>query len=148
MSHPTDLSTMTGLEVVRALAAVTDERPSIARLMGITIHTVDSGEVTGSVTPQPDFANALGTVHGGICATLLDAVMGCAVHTMLAPGVGYTTLELKVNYLRTVSTDAGPLTATGSVIHAGRTTATAEGRVHDDKGHLVAHATTTCLILS
>ena len=85
-------------------------------------------------------------MHGGICATLLDSVMGCAVHTPLGPGIGYGTLELKVNYVRTVPTDGVRLTATGRVIHAGRQVATAEGRVEDERGRLVAHGTTTCLI--
>jgi uncharacterized protein (TIGR00369 family) len=78
---------------------------------------------------------------------LLDSVMGCAVHTTLSAGVGYTTLELKVNYIRAARTDGQTLTAEGSVIHAGRSTATAEGKVVDEQGKLVAHATTTCMIL-
>jgi uncharacterized protein (TIGR00369 family) len=95
---------------------------------------------------RPDFANPLGTTHGGICATLLDSVMGSAVHTTMDAGVGCATLELKINYIRTVPTDGRRLTATGTIIHVGRTTATAEGRVVDDQGRLVAHATTTCVI--
>ncbi len=96
--------------------------------------------------PNPTSPTPLGTVHGGICATLLDSVMGCAVHTTLPAGVGYTTLELKVNYIRTVAVDAGELTGVGTVIHAGRTTATAEGKVYSDDGKLVAHGTTTCIV--
>jgi uncharacterized protein (TIGR00369 family) len=99
-----------------------------------------------SLDTRPDFANPLGTVHGGIAATLLDSAMGCAVHTTLAAGVGYTTLELKVNYIRAAHTDGRTLTAEGTVIHTGRRTATAEGKVTDDRGKLIAHATTTCLI--
>lgn len=101
-----------------------------------------------SLTTNPDFTNPLGTVHGGIAATLLDSVMGCAVHTMLPAGVGYTTLELKVNYIRAAKIDGLTLSAVGTTIHVGRTTATAEGKVVDENGKLIAHATTTCLVIS
>jgi uncharacterized protein (TIGR00369 family) len=100
-----------------------------------------------SLDTQPDFANPMGTVHGGIAATLLDAVTGSAVHTTLPAGVAHTTLELKVNYIRAVQTDGQTLTAGGTIIHAGRRTATAEGKVVDQQGNLVAHGTTTCMIL-
>ncbi|TXS42252.1 PaaI family thioesterase [Streptomyces sp. uw30] len=143
----TDIAAMTGLELMRW---VQTERPtdipSIGRLLGMRFDEVDNGRVVISLDTRPDFANPLGTVHGGIAATLLDSVMGCAVHTTLPAGVGYTTLELKVNYIRAARTEGQTLTATGSVIHAGRRTATAEGRVLDEQGRLVAHGTTTCLI--
>ncbi|MGW7263289.1 PaaI family thioesterase [Streptomyces sp. NPDC054842] len=99
---------------------------------------------------HPDFANPLGAVHGGIAGPLLDSAMDCAVHTTLPAGNGYTTLELKVNHIRAARTDGQTLTAEGTVIHAGRRTAAAaaaEGKVLDDRGKLVAHATTTCVIL-
>jgi uncharacterized protein (TIGR00369 family) len=144
----TDLAAMTGLELVRW---VQSERPtdipSIDRLLGLRFDEVDHGRVVISLDTQPNFANPMGTVHGGIAATLLDSVMGCAVHTTLPALVGYTTLELKVNYIRAASTDGQTLTATGTVIHSGRRTATAEGRVLDAQGKLIAHATTTCVIL-
>ena len=107
---------------------------------------INEGEVHFAVTPKADFANPLGTVHGGICATLLDSVMGCAVHTTLPAGVGYTTLELKINYIRTVAVDADELTGIGTVIHVGGRTATAEGKVFSADGKLVAHGTTTCMV--
>ncbi|WP_438488794.1 PaaI family thioesterase [Streptomyces sp. S186] len=100
--------------------------PSIGRLLGMEIDEVDEGRVVMSLNTRPDYANPLGTVHGGIAATLLDSVRGCAVHTTLPPRVGYTTLELKVNYIRAVPLDAGKLTAQGTVIHTGRRTATTE----------------------
>lgn len=143
-----DLAAMTGLEQLRWIKAERPpDTPSIGRLLGIRFDEVDLGRVVMSVETRPDFANPLGTVHGGIAATLLDSVVGCAVHTTLSAGVGYTTLELKVNYVRAVQTNGETLTATGSVIHVGRRTATAEGKVIDGRGKLVAHATTTCLIL-
>ncbi|MFC4604616.1 PaaI family thioesterase [Rhodococcus kronopolitis] len=141
-----DPSTMTGLELLEALTPMLEKVPNIGRLLGMRTDHLEPGMVVFSLETQPDFANPLGTTHGGICATLLDSVMGCAVHTTLEPGVGYGTLELKVNYIRSVPTDGRRLTATGTVVHAGRRTATAEGRVVDEDGKLVAHATTTCMI--
>ncbi|MFF5536607.1 PaaI family thioesterase [Streptomyces cinerochromogenes] len=144
----TDFAAMTGLELMRW---VQTERPadipSIGRLLGMRFDEVDHGRVVISLDTRPDFANPLGTVHGGIAATLLDSAMGCAVHTTLPAGIGYTTLELKVNYIRAARTDGQILTATGTVIHAGRRTATAEGKILDEQGKLIAHATTTCMIL-
>jgi uncharacterized protein (TIGR00369 family) len=142
-----DAAAMSGLELMRW---VQSERPadipSIGRLLGMRFDEVEHGRVVVSLDTRPDFANPLGTVHGGIGATLLDSAMGCAVHTTLAAGAGYTTLELKVNYIRAARPDGQTLVAEGTVIHAGRTTATAEGRVLDEQGKLIAHATTTCLI--
>ncbi|GAA2512045.1 MULTISPECIES: PaaI family thioesterase [Actinomycetes] len=143
-----DFAAMTGLELMRW---VQSERPadipSIGRLLGMRFDEVEHGRVVVSLDTRPDFANPLGTVHGGIAATLLDSAMGCAVHTTLPAGVGYTTLELKVNYIRAARTDGQTLKAEGTVIHAGRRTATAEGKVLDDQGKLIAHATTTCIVL-
>jgi uncharacterized protein (TIGR00369 family) len=143
-----ELATMSGLELMRWIQTEQPaDIPSIGRLLGMRCDRVEKGRVVMSLDTRPDFTNPLGTVHGGIAATLLDSVMGCAVHTTLAAGVGYTTLELKVNYIRAARTDGQTLTAEGTVIHTGRTTATAEGKVVDEQGRLVAHATTTCMIL-
>ncbi|WP_413811856.1 PaaI family thioesterase [Streptomyces sp. OE57] len=144
----TDLTALSGLDLIRW---VQSERPTdvptIGRLLGMRFDEVDPGRVVVSLDTRPDFANPLGTVHGGIAATLLDSAMGCAVHTTLPAGVGYTTLELKVNYIRAARTDGQTLSAEGTVLHAGRRTATAEGKVLDEQGKLIAHATTTCMIL-
>ena len=145
---PAQLTTMSGLELMRWVqSGHAAELPSIGRLLGMRFDEVEHGRIVLSLDTRPDFANTLGIVHGGIAATMLDTVMGCAVHTTLAAGVGYTTLELKVNYIRAARTDGQLLTAEGTVIHTGRRTATAEGKVLDGDGKLVAHATTTCLIL-
>ncbi|MFF4584897.1 PaaI family thioesterase [Streptomyces sp. NPDC000345] len=144
----TDLSALSGLELMRLVQAGNlSDTPSIGRLLGMRFDEVEPGRIVISLDTRPDFANPLGTVHGGIAATLLDSVLGCAVHTTLPAGTGYTTLELKVNYIRAARTDGQTLTAEGTVIHAGRRTATAEGRVVDERGRLIAHATTTCMIL-
>lgn len=142
-----DFAAMTGLELLRWEAGRSADTLNIRRLLGMRFDEVHHGRVVMSLETRPDFANPLGTVHGGIAATLLDSVMGCALHTTLPAGVGYSTLEIKVNYLRAVRTDGQKLTATGTVIHAGRRTATAEGKVLDEHGKLIAHATTTCIIL-
>lgn len=142
-----DFAQLSGLELLRLGMTTRDRPPFIGDLLGMEVDELEHGRVAFALRTRPDFANPLGTTHGGICATLLDSVMGCAVHSTLEPGVGYTTLELKVNYIRAVPTDGQRLTATGTTIHLGRTTATAEGRVVDEQGRLVAHGTTTCVIL-
>ncbi|MET8777621.1 PaaI family thioesterase [Nocardia sp. NPDC050713] len=148
MSSPAqiDPAQLSGLELLKTAMSLEDRPPFIGDLLGLETEALEHGKVVFSLTTRPEFANPLGSTHGGICATLLDSVMGCAVHTTLEAGVGYTTLELKINYIRSVPTDGRKLTATGTTIHVGRTTATAEGRVVDDQGRLVAHATTTCVI--
>lgn len=136
----------TGLELMRQTAAATDLPAYIGTLIGLSIDEVGYGEATMSLLTRPEMANPLGTLHGGMCATLLDSVMGCAVHTTLEAGVGYGTLELKVNYIRSVPVDGVKLTATAKTVHVGGRTATAEGRIYDPQGRLVAHGTTTCMI--
>ncbi|NJP70251.1 PaaI family thioesterase [Streptomyces sp. C1-2] len=144
----TDLTALDGLDLLRWVQrTANDDVPSIRRLIGMNFDEVEHGRVVMSLSTRPDFANPLGTVHGGIAATLLDSAMGCAVHSTLPAGVSYTTLELKVNYIRAARLDGQRLIATGTVVHAGRRTATAEGQVHDTNGKLIAHATTTCLVL-
>ncbi|MDO7867043.1 PaaI family thioesterase [Nocardioides jiangxiensis] len=143
----TALTELTGLEQLRLFAGMdTSAIPNIGGLLGMEIELIDEGRVAFAVTTRPDFANPMGNVHGGICATLLDSVMGCAVHTTLAPGESYATVELKVNYTGSVATDGRRLTATGEIIHVGGRIATAEGRVVDEDGRLVAHGTTTCIV--
>jgi uncharacterized protein (TIGR00369 family) len=99
-------------------------------------------------TPPEFHYNPLASVHGGIVATLLDSVMGCAVHSKLPRGRGYTTVEIKVNYVRPVTAATGRVRAEGTTIHVGRQIATAEGRLVDAAGRLYAHATTTCLVFA
>ena len=118
----------------------------VADLLGTRPVEVEHGTVTFACEASERFANPMGTVHGGIIATLLDSALGCAVQTVLPDGAGYTTLSLELKYLRPVAVDAGQLRATGTVVHAGRRQATAEGSITDDAGRLVATATTTCLV--
>ena len=109
---------------------------------------VNSSQVErrGQYAEGEEHYNPLGSVHGGYISTLLDSCMGCAVHTELGPGQGYTSLELKVNFVRRVSTETGSVRAEGKVIHVGGQVATAEGRLVDADGQLLAHGTTTCLV--
>ena len=144
----TDFTTMSGIEIMRWIQAEPQmDVPNISRFIGMVFDEVELGRIVVSLETRPEFTNPLGVVHGGICATLLDTVMGCAVHTTLPAGVAYTTLELKVNYVRAARPGGQTLIGTGTVIHGGRRVATAEGRVVDEQGKLIAHGTTTCMIL-
>jgi uncharacterized protein (TIGR00369 family) len=143
----TELATMTGLQVMQAVASGDLAPPSIAVLLGMRPTEIGDGVATFEMWPDDRMVNPLGTIHGGIAATILDSCMGCAVHTTLAPGVGYTTAQLNLHYLRAMQPGMGIVRATGTVIHRGRKQSTAEGMLYDDSGKLIAHGTTTCLIL-
>jgi uncharacterized protein (TIGR00369 family) len=139
-------SGMAGLDFLRAMRDGVVPAAPIAALVGLSIAEVDPGRVVMRLTPAEYHYNPIGTVHGGILATLLDSVMGCAVHSTLPKGRGYTSLEIKVNYVRAVTGDSGELSAEGRVVHGGRRSAVAEGTVVDAKGRLCATASTTCLV--
>ncbi|PIT03241.1 phenylacetic acid degradation protein [Bradyrhizobium nitroreducens] len=137
---------LSGLEFVRGLA--TGELPlnTIARTLGYDVAHAESGRVVVSMQPTDDHLNPAGTVHGGLTATLLDSCMGLAVQTMLDKGISQTTLEFKISLLRPITPQTGLITAEGKVLNCGRRIGTAEGRVVDAHGRLLAHGTTTCLI--
>ena len=135
-----------GLEIFRKLIAGELPYPPIADTMGFMLISADKGHVVFQGTPGHRHYNPIGSVHGGFAATLLDSCVGCAVHTTLEAGQGYTTLELKVNYVRALTARVGPVRAEGKVIHVGKQVATAEGRIVDARGKLYAHASTTCLV--
>jgi len=140
--------TMSGLEIWQAISAGELPAPPIGAAMGFSVPEVEHGRIVFAGDAAPWMLNPLGSVHGGAIATLLDSAVGCAVHTTLPVGVSYTTLELKVNYVRGVPADAGELRAEGTVIHRGGRVATADGRLTiAATGKLVAHASTTCLIV-
>jgi uncharacterized protein (TIGR00369 family) len=120
----------------------------IAHLLDFKPVEVEEGFVVFEGHPSKAVYNPIGSVHGGYAATLLDSAMGCAVHTMLKAGQGYTTLELKVAYHRAMSDASGPVRAEGKVISLGRKAAFAEGRLVDKNGKLCATATTTCLVFA
>ncbi len=143
---PETAATMTGLELLTAMIEGRLPGPPIMQLIGFDLAEVGKGRAVFEGTPALRHYNPLGTVHGGYAATLLDSCMGCAVHTTLPKGTGYTTLEFKVSLLRPITADTGLVRAEGHVISSGRRVATAEGRLTDASGRLLAHATTTCLV--
>lgn len=138
---------MSGLAVLRAILAGEIPPPPIASALGFRVTEVGEGSATFTFTPAEYHYNPIGSVHGGVAATLLDSAMGCAIQTLLPAGVGYTTLEIKVNYVRPLTAESGEVCAVGHVLHLGNKTAIAEGKLLGVDGKLYAHATTTCLIL-
>jgi uncharacterized protein (TIGR00369 family) len=139
---------LSGLEAIRAIAAGELPPPPIAELLGMDITHVEPGHVVFALEPAEWMYNPIGSVHGGIAATILDSSLGCAIHTMLAAGVGYTTSDLQVRFVRALSADTGRVLAESRVVHAGRRLATAEGKLYAEAdGKLFAHASTSCLIL-
>ncbi|HET7073812.1 MAG TPA: PaaI family thioesterase [Mycobacterium sp.] len=139
-------ASMSGLAYWRAVADGHLPPPPIGELLQMRVVDVANGRVTFSCTPDASMYNTLGMVHGGAVCTLLDTVTGCAVHTTLPEGVGYTSVEIKVNYLRAVTMASGPLTAVGTVVKAGSRIGFTEGKVTDVSGALVATATSTLLV--
>lgn len=136
----------TGLEVMQAMLRGDIPYAAIAKTLDFTIVSVGPGVAVFQGTPLPRHLNPLGTIHGGWVATLLDSALGCAVHTMMPPGRGYTTAELGVNYVKGLTPKVQRVRAEGKVIHCGRQLATAEARLFGADGTLYAHATTTCLV--
>ena len=138
---------ISGTAYLKALQSGELPPPPIAVLMDMWITEVSEGRVVFAAEPAEYHYNPLGTVHGGVMATLLDSALGCVVQSMLPAGTSYTTLELKVNYLRPLTAKTGTVYCEGKIIHVGGRIATAEGRLSDAGGKLYAHGTTTCIIL-
>ena len=136
----------TGLEQMQAMLNGRMPYPHIAETLDFALVEIEMGKAVFQGTPQLKHYNPLGSVHGGWYATLLDSAVGCAIHTMMPVGRGYTTAELSLNIVRAASHKSGPLRAIGTVIHCGKQLATAEGRIVGPDGKLYAHATTTCLV--
>jgi uncharacterized protein (TIGR00369 family) len=138
---------MSGLEFVQGLASGTLPLNTIAQTLGYDVSEAESGRVVVIARPSDRLLNPAGTVHGGFAATLLDSCMGLAVQTTLEKGVGSTTLEFKISLLRPITPETGTIRAEGIVLTCGRRVGTAEGRITDSQGRLLAHGTTTCLII-
>ena len=136
----------TGLEQMQAMLAGELPFAPIARTLDFSLIRVEPGVALFQGKPGPAHLNPMGGVHGGWFATMLDSALGCAVHTLMPVGRGYTTAELSVNYVRGLSPKVGRVRAEGKVIHCGRQLATAEARLFGPDGTLFAHATTTCLV--
>ena len=137
---------MTGLEFVQGLVNGTVPLNTIAQTLGYDIVEAESGRVVVTMVPTDAHLNPAGTVHGGLTATLLDSCMGLAVQTTLQKSFASTTLEFKISLVRPITPETGPIRAEGMVLNCGRRIGTAEGRVTDGKGRLLAHGTTTCLV--
>lgn len=137
---------MTGLAFVKGLADGTLPLNTLARTLGYDVVEAERGRVVISADPGESHLNPAGTVHGGFSATLLDSCMGLAVQSTLEKGVAQTTLEFKISLVRPITPQTGPIRAEGVVLNCGRRVGTAEGRIVDGKGRLLAHGTTTCLI--
>ena len=140
-------SSPTGLEQMRAILDGRAPAAPIQDLLSFDLVEAGESRAVFVCTPNERMANPMGSVHGGIAMTLLDSAAGAAVHTTLAAGQGYATLETKVNLVRAITAETGEVRAEGAVVHRGKRVATAEGRLVDAAGNLLAHATSTCLIL-
>lgn len=146
VTPPEQLRGLSGLEFLQGMREGRFPPPPIAAATDMTLIHVERGVAIFQGMPGFRFYNPLSTVHGGWISVMLDSCMGCSVHTMLEREIGYTTAELKINFVRPVFDKTGPLRAEGKVIHFGRQIATAEGKLVDESGKLYAHGTTTCLI--
>jgi uncharacterized protein (TIGR00369 family) len=146
LASPAELASRSGQDFLRALVAGELPAPPITETLDFELVEIAAGRVVFTGRPSQKHLNPLGTVHGGYISTLLDSCMGCAVHSLLEPGEGYTTLELKVNFIRPVMPDTGIVRAIGTALHRGRRSGLAEAKLEDSAGKLLAHGSSTCLI--
>ena len=141
-------TSMSGIEFLHAMMSGKYPAPPICEVLDFLLVEADPGRAVFEGIPSDRFRNPLGTVHGGWMSTLLDSALGCAVHSTLKAGQGFTTVDLAVSFVRAVHENSGKLRCEAKVIHAGGRVATAEGRLVDGAGKLYAHGTTTCLVIS
>ena len=147
VARPDQVAGLTGMELMQAMLRGELPYAAIAKTLDFTIIEVSEGRAVFQGTPGPTHLNPMGTIHGGWYATLLDSALGCAVHTLMPVGRGYTTAELGVNLVKAINpAKTIRVRAEGKVIHCGRQLATAEARIVGPDGTLYAHATTTCLV--
>jgi uncharacterized protein (TIGR00369 family) len=144
--HAAVLGSTNGLDLMRKMVAGELPPPPIMNLIDISGMEVEEGSVTFYLEPQEFHYNPLGTMHGGVLSTLLDSAAACSLHSTLPAGVGYTSLDLNVKFLRAVTVESGRLTCKGGVLQKGRRTALTEARLTDTAGRLIAHATSSCMI--
>jgi uncharacterized protein (TIGR00369 family) len=139
--------TLAGADFLRALGDGTLPPPPIMSTLGIFLVSAEPGRVVFEFTPAEFHYNPIGSVHGGVTATMCDSACGCAVHSMLPAGAYYTSQDLSVKFLRAVTADSGPLRCEGTVLHLGSRTALAQASLTDVAGRRYAHATSSCLIV-
>ena len=137
---------MTGLEYMRLLMTGAVPTSGMGQLMNFKLVEVSEGRAVFTIQPDERHYNGLGIAHGGLAATLLDSATGCAINTMMPAGRIFTTLEMKINYVRPMTRETGEVRCEANVIHVGGRTATAEGRIVDHEGKLYAHGTATCML--
>jgi uncharacterized protein (TIGR00369 family) len=142
-----DLAGLNGLEFLRAMIKGEQPSPLMSATLGFRLVEVEEGLAVFEGEPSPALLNPLGAVHGGWALTLIDSAAGCAVHSLLAPGVGYTTVETKVNFTRAIAPDGGTVRCEGRIVTRGRRIATAEARLLSAEGKILAHGTSTLMIL-
>lgn len=138
---------LTGRQHLQAIIDGSLPAPPIAKLLSFALVEVGEGEVVFEATPGPDLLNPLGGVHGGWALTLIDTVTGCAAHSTLPAGVGFASIETKANFSRPITADTGLVRAEGRVLNKGRTIISAEGRITDRDGRMLAHGTSTLMVL-
>lgn len=139
---------MSGFEYLKAMKEGKLAPPPVMEMMDFSIGTFEEGKVSFILTPQEYHYNPIGTVHGGVISTILDSAMACTLHSVLPSGTGYTTMELKVNFLKAISIKTGNLICEGNILSLGRKSALVEAKLLDSEGKLYAFATSTCMILS
>ena len=147
LAPPERIRSLSGLEFLRTMAAGELPAPPIARTLGFLLVEVEPGRAVFEGRPSADLLNPLGSVHGGWPLTLIDSASGCAVHTELDAGFGYTTVETKANFVRPIAPDGGLVRCEGRVLSRGRQIATADARLISAEGKLLAHGTSTLIIL-
>jgi uncharacterized protein (TIGR00369 family) len=144
-AHLAPRRSLTGLDFFRRMIAGEVPPPPLVKLLGMKLVEADEGRVVFTAEPAEQYYNGMGVVHGGLAAALLDSALGCAINSLMPAGKRFTTLELKINYTRPMTSAVGTIRCEAKVIHAGNRVATAEARVVDRQGKLYAHGTTTCI---
>lgn len=147
VASPEEIAGLSGLEMLRAIISGAVPAPQMGRTLNFRLLGVEPGHAIFEGTPSEALLNPLGSVHGGWALALIDSAAGCAVHTELPAGTGYTTLETKVNFTRAIRPDTGAVRCEGRVVTRGGTVATAEARLTDREGRVLAHGTSTLIIL-
>lgn len=136
-----------GLSFLRGLIDGRHPAPPFSQTTGVFLAEAEPNRVVFRGSPSAAFFNPIGTIHGGWTAAILDSAMACAVHTTLQAGQGYTTVEMKLNFVRPILPDLGEVTCEGVLVHRGGTLATSEGKLFDSRGRLLAHGSETCMII-
>jgi uncharacterized domain 1 len=146
VASPETLKSYDGLSFLKAVIDGKLPQAPLCEVLGFQLTEAETGRAVFEGVPEFRHYNPIGTVHGGFAASLLDSALGCAIFSTMAKGEGWTTLEMKLNFVRPLTKDTGPVRAEGRLLHRGRTLATSEGDLKDSAGKLYAHATTACMI--